>query len=291
MKMYNMFLCALINFRKWVVNPKIYTLFALILVFNIWNFSGVYDYARMVGEGVSPWMFPHLLIYPTVVPIYGFFTMLLFSDAPFIDRHMPLLLVRTGRMTWLSGQLLYIVLTSLAYTMINFLITIISFIPYIDFTTDWGRVIRTLAVNPSSASNKGIQVTTPVQNSIVSSFSAIEATLISLVLFFLVTLFIGIVIFSLNLILGKMSGVIVVGVLVFISYFSIFVGQLTVGLKIYYFSPLSWMSLQYIDWHSSGASPSFAYAITFLLVTSIILIGMTFFSFAKQDINTAEGLE
>src|SRR5699024_8544904 len=124
-----------------------------------------------------------------------------------------------------------------------------SFIPYIDFTTDWGRVIRTLAVNPSSASNKGIQVTTPVQNSIVSSFSAIEATLISLVLFFLVTLFIWIVIFSLNLILGKMSGVIVVGVLVFISYFSIFVGQLTVGLKIYYFSPLSWMSLQYIDWH------------------------------------------
>lgn len=291
MNMKNVFLCSLINYKKWLVDIKIYTLFTLILVFSIWNFSGIYEYARVVGFGVSPWIFPHILITPIAMPIYGCFAMLLFSNAPFIDRHMPFLIARTGRLTWVLGQLLYILFTSLLYTIIHYVITVISFFPNIDFTSDWGKVIRTLATNPTSAHEKGIQLTVLIQNSIVTSFSAIEATLISLGLFFLVTLFIGIVIFSLNLVVGKMSGIIAVGILVFISYFSIYVGRLTIGFKVYYFSPLSWSSLQYIDWYSSGDAPSFQYAVIFLLGTSIVLSILSVISFSKKDINIAEGVE
>lgn len=291
MNIKNIFLCSMTNYKKWKVDATIYTLFILIIVFSIWNFSGVYDYARIVGFGVSPWIFPHILTSPVVMPIYGCFAMLLFSKAPFIDRHTPFLLMRTGRVTWVLGQLLYIFLTSLLYTIINYVITVITFIPYIEFTTDWGKVLRTLATNPASAYDKGITLTVLIKGSIITYFSAIEATILSLGLFFLVTLFIGIVIFSLNLIIGKMSGIITVGVLVFISYFSIFVGRLTIGFKIYYFSPLSWSSLQYIDWYSSGDSPSFRYAVAFLLGTSLILCILSVYSFYKKDINTVEGVE
>ncbi len=287
----NALLCSTVNYKKWVVDIKIYTLFTLILVFNIWNFSGVYDYAKMVGYGVSPWIFPHILISPTVMPIYGCFAMLLFCDAPFIDKHMPFLMIRTGRISWVLGQLFYVFFTSLIYTIINYVITVISFLPYIDLTSDWGKVIRTLAMNPTSAYQKGIQLTVLINNSIITSFSAIEATLISLGLFFLVTLFTGILIFSLNLIVGKMSGIITAGILVFISYFSIFVGRITTGLKVYYFSPLSWSSLQYIDWYNSGESPSFLYAVVFLLGTSLILSIISVISFSRRDINMAEGAD
>lgn len=291
MNIKNITFCSLTNFKKWIVDIKIYVLFILIFVFSIWNLSELYEYSKVVGIGVSPWFFPHLLTVPVTVPIFSCFAMLLFSNAPFIDRHMPFILVRTGRITWVLGQLLYIFFASLLYTVTNYLITVIAFIPRIDFTSDWGKIIRTLALNPASAMEKGIEKTVNIQNGIVSTFSAIEATLISLGLFFLVTFFIGIVIFSLNLMIGKMSGLIAIGILVFISYFSIFVGRLTIGLKVFYFSPLSWTSLQYVDWYGSGEAPSFLYVVVFLLGTSLILCFLSIVSFAKKDINIAEGVE
>jgi hypothetical protein len=291
MKIKNIFLCSIINYKKWVVDIKIYTLFTLILVFNMWNLSEVYEYSKIVGVGVSPWIFPHILINPVAMPIYCCFTMLLFSDAPFIDRHMPFVVMRTGRVSWALGQLLYIFFTSILYTITNYVITVISFLPRIDFTSNWGMVIRTLAMNPSSAHKKGIQLTFLIDNSIVTSFSAIKATMISLVLFFLVTLFVGIIIFSLNLIIGKLSGIIAVGILVFISYFSIFVGRLTIGLKVYYFSPLSWSSLRYIDWYNSGDSPSLQYVVIFLVGVSVMLSVISIILFSRKDINIAEGVE
>lgn len=291
MSIKNIFFCSLTNFKKWIVDIKIYVLFVFILVFSIWNVAEVYAYSKLTGIGVSPWFFPHLLNVPVTVPIYAFFAMLLFSNAPFIDRHMPFILVRTGRITWVLGQLLYIFLASLLYTMINYLITVMAFIPRIDFTSDWGKIIRTLATNPNIAAEKGIEKTVNIQNGIVTTFSAIEATLLSLGLFFLVTFFIGVVIFSLNLMIGKMSGLIAIGILAFISYFSIFVGRITIGLKVFYLSPLSWTSLQYVDWYGSGEAPSFLYVVVFLVGTSLILCFLSIVSFAKKDISIAEGVE
>lgn len=291
MSIRNAFLCSGVNFKKWAVDVKIYTLFSLIGVFNLWQFSGIYEYGRMVGFGVSPWVFPHLFVTPVIMPVYGCFTILFFCDAPFIDRHMPFLTIRTGRIAWVVGQLVYIFFASFVYTLINFVISIVIFFPYIDFTSEWGRVVMTLARNPASAYDKGIELTALIDGSIVTYFSAIEATLISLGLFFLVTLFMGIVIFSLNLITGKMWGIIIAGILVFISYFSIYVGRLTVGLRVYYFSPLSWCSLRYIDWYGSGESPSFRYAIVFLLGMSLFLSILSVLFFSKKDINLAQGVE
>jgi len=93
------------------------------------------------------------------------------------------------------------------------------------------------------------------------------------------------------LIVGKISGIITAGILVFISYFSIFVGRITRELKVYYFSPLSWSSLQYLDWHNTGDSPSIPYAVAFLIGVSITLSILSVIFFARKDINTAEGME
>lgn len=287
----NALLCTVVNFRKWIVNVKIYCIFILLFVFVAWHFSDIYEYAGVVGYNVSPWMFPHLLITPVVIPIFGFFAVLFFSDAPFMDRHMPFIVIRTGRFSWVLGQLFYIIFASFFYTIIIYMVTVLAFIPHIEFTGGWGKVITTLARNPGSAYDKGIILTSLIDGDIVTFFTARKATLISLVLFFLVTLFIGIVIFSLNLIVGRMCGIITAGTLVFISYFCIFVGRLTIGLKVYYFSPVSWSSLQYIDWYGSGESPSLQYAITFLVGISLLLSILSAIFFNRKDIDTAEGME
>ena len=105
MRFKNVLLCTFTNYRKWIVNPTIYTLFILIFAFSLWNFSGIHEYAKAVGYDISPWMFPHILNNVTL-PIYSSFAVLLFSNTPFIDRHMPFLVVRTGRLSWYSKCLL-----------------------------------------------------------------------------------------------------------------------------------------------------------------------------------------
>jgi len=105
MNIKNALLCSIVNYKKWTVNPKIHTLFALIPAFNIWHFSEVYKYAKLVGKNVSPWIFPHLFTLPVMMPVYGCFAMLLFGDAPFIDRHTPFLMIRTGELPgWLGSS-------------------------------------------------------------------------------------------------------------------------------------------------------------------------------------------
>ena len=198
-------LCTRINFSKWPVNPRIYTVAAAILAFSIWNISGFVQYSDLVGQKITPWIFPHMFS-PVMIVAYGCFTALLFSDAPFADSHMPFILVRSGRLIWIFGQIIYIFVTAFIYTAFQLLVSIIILLPKITLSSEWGIVIKTLASNPSAIYEAGINSAIGISLSIVSQFSPIGATLISFGLCWLVTAFSGMIILSANTILKKTNG-------------------------------------------------------------------------------------
>lgn len=287
----NTLLCTSVSFRKWAVDTKLLVLAVLILTFSLSNYVDIGTYARAVGARVSPWLFPHILNAAIFVPLYGCFAILLFSDAPFIDRHMPFLIIRTGRLPWILGQMLYIVLASILYSIFQYACTIVAYLHCLELTTDWGKVLRTLASNPMSPYDKGIQLTVGVDNSIIASYSAVGATLLSLGLFTLMTVFLGMLIFCLNLIAGKMTGILVAGVLAFASYFSLGIGQFLLGPRILFFSPLNWGSLLSLTRTASGSLPSIAYAVTFYIAGSLLMAGLSVWAFLRRDVDIGEGVE
>src|SRR5690625_3817274 len=128
-------LCLGVNFRKWLVNPRIYALAVFIIAFLIYHQSGLSQFAGAHNQGVTPWVFPHLTT-PPVLHVFATFAIILFSDAPFEDKHMPFLMIRSGRRNWIIGQLIYILMASLIYTLFVFIISILALLPNLELRSE-----------------------------------------------------------------------------------------------------------------------------------------------------------
>lgn len=278
-------ICVKVNFQKWTVNPRIYTLAVIIIAFLAYHSFGLSQFAATQEIAVTPWIFPYLTT-PPVMQVFACLTILLFSDAPFVDRHMPFLIIRAGRRNWIIGQLLYIVIAAFVYAIFILLISMLVLIPNVQLSTDWGIILKSLAANSEIIPS----VTIFPDERILTMFSVFQAMLISLGLFWLVSIFIGVLIFCFNIVVGKMSGLVASGVFIFISFFSIVHGRLILGDWISYLSPISWMSMSFFDWDSTMtfSSPSPTYAVLFLLL-AITLMGIASIKvFCRKDLDIQE---
>lgn len=68
------------------------------------------------------------------------------SDIPFMQHINMYQLIRTGRVRWGIGQILGIFFRSLAAVLFSLIATIIPLFPNIEWTNEWGRLLRTAAM-------------------------------------------------------------------------------------------------------------------------------------------------
>lgn len=129
---------------------------------------------------------------------------LLFCDAPFMESEQPYIIMRSGREIWTAGQILYIVLSSAIFFAIVELLTILLLLPNLSYENDWGKVINSFAQN--GASRYGVVFS--FDYTIVSSFNPLQAMVIELLLCWLMGMFIGLLMFVLNLAISRSAGVI-----------------------------------------------------------------------------------
>ncbi|NLO83085.1 MAG: hypothetical protein GX094_08540 [Clostridiales bacterium] len=279
-------LCALVNFRKWMVNPRIYTLAAVTVGFLSWHSAGLSQLSAAVGIDVTPWVFPNLLTTSVMIAVFACFIMLLFCDAPFADSHTPFLIIRTGRRNWVIGQLLYIILAAFIYTVFFLIMSVVVLLPNVQWDTGWGKILKTIAANPSIGDNYGIKLTVFVHPLIVDIFSPIEATIISFGLFWLTSVFIGVLILCGNVITGKAGGLVMAGVFLCISFFTEYLGPLTFGgYWIRYLSPINWSSMCCLDWTGMGEWVPTSHAVISLLLAIVFMSIVSTLVFCKKDMD------
>lgn len=280
--------CCRLSFFKGFRNARTFAVATLILAFLCYHLSSLAGFSAEINVGITPWGFSHLLS-PMMLLLYGTLTILMFCDAPFLDNQAYYSIIRAGRVNWALGQLCYIILAALIYTVVFYLSSVIVLIPHIEISLDWGKMIKTLALNPYIGSNYGYTIALYVNSAIVNSFGAVEATLISVGLMWLNVSFIGVLIFSCNLLMRRFSGLIVAGFFVCLSYFAYYQGGLMLGEWIGFFSPVSWASMLYLDWGFLGVYyPSPVYAIC-CQIGAIILMGIvSIVVFCKRDIYETE---
>ncbi|MBD8499501.1 hypothetical protein [Paenibacillus arenosi] len=284
----NIWVCAVINFNKWSVTPRMYTIAAIIAAFMIWLFSWLSDYVDAVGVAVTPWVFPFMLTTPVMMIIYGCLTALFYCDAPFTDSHTPFLAIRTSRRIWIIGQILYIVFAGFIYTAFFVFMSMLALFPNVQFSADWGAVLKTIAYDPASMTRYGIENMVNIEGQIISLFSAIEAMLISFGLFWLVSIFIGVLILCGNIVFGGMSGLIAAGLFTFIAYFSIYVGNITHGNILFFLSPLNWSSMYYLNWGGMDKFPTPIYAVSCLMTSIVVMSVVAVVVFCKRDMDIRE---
>jgi hypothetical protein len=281
--------CAGLNLAKWSTTPRVISLFVIIAAFLAYHAHSLVQFAAAEGKVLTPWVFPHLLT-PAMLLVYGSFTLLLFCDAPFMDNHTPFVIVRSGRLAWLGGQLLYIVAAGLIYTLYFMLVSILVLMPHLTLANDWGVILKTLAANPSAGRQHNLVLTVFINGTIVQQFSPLQAMLISLGLFWLTSVFTGLLIFTVNLVTGKSGGLFVAGALICMTYFAGIQGRFVFGEWIALLSPLSWASMHNIRWGdgtdllSGPLQPTAVFAVGSLLGSSILLAIISRIVFVRQDI-------
>lgn len=273
--------CASANIKKWIVTPKMWIIAVVIAIFTNWNFSWVTAYSKASGIHISPWVFPFYISMPVMLVVYGFLTIVLYADAPFRDSFSSFLEIRVGRQNWIGGQCLYIVESAAIYTLYQYVVTLLTILPRIFLTTEWGELISRLALDDGIVRQYGIEPSgTYFALSIVEAYTPAAATLLALLLMWAVTIFIGMTMLAFNIVIGKDAGVVAAGFLVFLSYFSNYVGWLMFGNKIFFLSPVNWVSLGYINAGQGTQMPDLFYVfpILFVVIYMMAMLGTRIYS-------------
>ena len=274
------------NFRKWVVNPRYYILLVFVLT-NYWHqMDGMLEQAKEIGAGMNAFsLFP--VLYSNSLGmgrlILNAGVLLLFCDAPFIDRNQQFVITRSGKKIFGMAQILYIVCGAAIYTLVLAICPCIFTYGYVGISEDWGTLMRTVEL-----SNVPILGNIGVRRRMLELYSAKEAFLLQSALFFLIAVVLGLVVYLFNLLFQRMAGIIVAGILMLLGvlpYYFPFQLQ-----WVYWISPVSFAEIHHLDFTGSTVYPPVWYAFTFLSIGILVLSGAILFAIGKTKLIVREEL-
>lgn len=276
------FSIALNNIKKWLVNPRIYLIAVLLLAYFHSRISPIYTFCVQHNAKITPYLFSYFMSDDHVVLIASLGAMLLFCDAPFIDSEQPYIVLRSGRKKWVLGQFAYIAASSVIYTLFLYLLTLLLLFPQLDFSTEWGKVIGTLAQTNAGFSS-GVSI--PFDRYIFLGYSPMLATFLSLFLCFSVVFFLGMLMFYLNLRINRAVGTIMCALLVLWQV----VIRKTATVLIRY-SPVSWMKLGQIDINGTTLYPNLTYVLVALYGMIVLFAVLSVLRIRKMDIDVLKSV-
>lgn len=285
----NVFYVCENNFLKWKNSPRTYICFFMLVVFLYYMTAGTRALTAAENMAVTPWLFPFLLSYSLSLCALFFTLILLFCDAPFFDEQFPYLCMRTGRLVWVIGQILYIVFASLIFTLVNYVLSLLLCLPNLGFSRDWGKILRMMSM-PMSGDFQKLYLTGVMKDSagsanVMSLYTPIQATLLSLLLMWLVSVFLGLLMFAINLRAHQGIGALAASFFVLFDFFaSIFSnGHGFTAPVIYYFSPVSWTNLTQLQMNAND-KPPLNYALTVLCILIVFLMIVCIHTIKKREI-------
>ena len=274
----NIFLIALYSVKQKIVEPRIICLFIFMTIFVFNDISVINNFCQMVGVRTSPFIFPFFSSDPVKQLIMLAGIIFLFSEAPFINSSQPYVIIRSRRLAWTIGQVLYIGAMSGIYYIVLFSASILSLLPNLTFATDgWGIVLNTLAQTDAAYQ---IQLQFGIMPEIIKYYSPFKASVLSLLLDWGVAWFLGLIIFVISLRVQQKIGIVVAGLVLF---YDLLVTNM-LPLSFYKFSPVSLSRLSILDPSNTSIYPSITYPYIFFVVGIISLCLLSIILSRKSSI-------
>ena len=274
------------NFRKWRNDYRVYMI-AIVVFMLVWSFwSDLNAVCSSLDLKPSPWVFPFLYTQYYTKVLYTIPLIFLFCNAPFKDKNYMFVIVRSGRIRWAIGEILYIVATSGIYYIYIFLLSLILRIGHFSFCTDWGEALITISHTRATSILGEIRIEVP--NIIIDCFSPFQAIWFTFLMSWLCGIFLGLIIFFFNLITRQpFIGTVIASIFPIISYL-VSIGE-KMG-RFMKFSPVSWITLNNIDVGGYTSCLPFDYCLKFILLSCgtlcmLILICESRWLYGKFDRN------
>lgn len=203
-----------------------------------WNIKGL---AQAGGYGITPYLLPHFFA-SGVFEKYGLFLLILLTcDAPFMGENSLYAIYRSGKMTWVTGKILYIFALNIIFQLILFLSQLIVLLPNAGISREWGSVLYTAAKNPESIS--GYSGYGSVSDSLISAMTSAEAVAKQMLLCIFLGSVIGVITFFINGLTKKAAGSVIMVGAVLASDFLEHTDRLF-GTSYAKHSPFGWLNLE-----------------------------------------------
>lgn len=254
------------NLRKWLGNSRIYIAFVIVFLFTLIYTKGLWLVADNFGEKLSIYIFPFLTTYRYMKIIYLFPLLLLFCDAPFVDANQQFVMIRSSRLSWGIGQMLYIICGSFFYALFMLLSSIVVNIGHIQMGASWGKSLI-LAGTTNICSILGIQYdTVQISSIIVKYYTPAQAMLWSFLFLWMICIILGLIIYDFNILFQSN----IVGL--FVAGFLILFTAVVDGIQQWiWYSPVSWSSLNNIDVAKTTSLPGI-YFVLFVYIGAILAL-------------------
>ncbi len=263
------FAIAIYSVKQRLTSPRVICLLVIFGVFVCDNMSFADQAAELMDLRINPLLYPFLAsdVVKQLVIFAG--VIFLYSDAPFINKSQPYVIIRSKRTVWALGQILHIIIFSAVYFFILMAISFVVVIPHATFSTDgWGRLATILA---ESNLTSQLDMNFLFPEKIVTAYSPGEAFILTFLLNWALASFFGTLMFALNLNFGKMAGPAISSTLVLMDL--LIVNYPFVGFEC---SPVSMSRLSVLDPLGVSNYPSPTYAFCFytigILIFSVIII-------------------
>ena len=151
-------------------------------------------------EWITPWMAPNIIDNAHFVMTYGFAMCYMYSDVPFMQKTELYKIVRKGKKRWCAEKILAISLQGLIMAILTIGMTILIFLPRVQFDWDWGKVIYTLAYSNSIYK---YNIVAKGSQAIIDKYQPIQAMLICFIMLWLEITLLGIFMFTLSLYINR----------------------------------------------------------------------------------------
>lgn len=264
---------TLYAFRQWRMNIKVLLTLALLIVFLIGMANPLQETTSALGYAISPAILPFLLSSEVNQLILAICFLFLLSDAPFMNEAQLFVIQRTGRLPWVLGQVLYVMLSAAIFLAVLALIVLIVIAPYATFSCHgWGKVVTTLAYTDAG---QQLHLAIPFSAKIIESLEPAQALLLELLLEYLALAFVGLLMFVINLVSSTKIGLYASG---FVCLYDILAVN-TLPNQFLWVSPLSMARLSVLNFASERyqyPTPLWAFLFSLSLLIALTLIAGLF---------------
>lgn len=220
---------------------KAVTFAAMILGLSYVFTAPVRQFCIKMNYDVSPYVLPHMisnLYYQlSLMACVVFF----YSDVPFTNQKEFYRIFRSGRTAWTVSCLYYLLLMGFAMMAAVAAMALIPLLPVTEWSGEWGKILYTLCYYGEESQLFEIEF------DILNYFTPFQAMGVTVLLGGLVLGFFGILMFTISLYSSRNISMITGMVLVILPLMAENFLNLQNNVKVWYFSPISWMRLTRIE--------------------------------------------
>lgn len=202
-----------------------------------------------------------------------------FSDAPFREKNEMYYLMRCGKARWGLGKYLYIMESGIGCAVALLLVSFFVLLPVGKFSNTWGELVRTISVDSNA-----IGTFFSADAFVLNRYSPLQLLLYVFCIDALAFTLIGMMTFVFSLLWGRKMGYIVTIIVIYLP--TIVLRHM--GGSLVFFSPFSWLDMNFWRTGYDLRKPSLTYIVAVLLLLILLLAVVGIIRLQRFDWNGEE---